>query len=228
MSTLATRTFTQAFTESRSHLNDSVGDVYSDAVLLPFGASAYRDVQRAFSDAGIPQVETVNTSLEYIASAETIDLSSIPDLMAPLELWEQGDGTDGGWIQMRRVTDLRPPYIEEASILGCWEWLNGAIRVLPCSEDRDIFIRYRRGLAYPTAGLAVGFDEFYDPIVYGTALKAAAPTGLSYLLPGLRADYKEQLRSAIHTASRDRQGITFRQQGRNENYGDNRVNIAQN
>lgn len=213
MSTIAARLFSDAFDDARAELNDQAAQDYTNAVLLPHGASIHAEIQDAFAAVGVPLAETTTTALTYAANSETIVVPvGVTDLQAPLEIWEKG-ADDSLWIQMERVTDLRPPFESPASVLGCWEWRNGTIVVLPCSETRDIFCRYRRQLAYPTAATAMGFDGFYFPLVLGTAARAALRTGRTDISTVLGPLFYKRLADVVQIASRDRQGISFRQQG---------------
>lgn len=213
MSTYASRTFQQAFDDARAIglLNDTAKQVYTDAVLLPHGAKAFSTIQRKFAERGLPFVETTTESLTYTALAVTIVVPvGVTDLSAPLEIWEKG-GDDSLWVMMQRIDDVGAPVINPGVVLGRWEWRNGTICVPACSEDRDIFCRYRRQLAYPAAGDPVGFDGVYDALVSGTAFFAA--TARPDVQAAALSSFKEEMESAVHIASRDRQGIVYRQQG---------------
>ena len=216
MSTFTTRTFTNVFTDARAIglLNDPSSDRYPDAVLLPHGAYTHNDIQEEFAASGIPMVETVVDTPTYTALAETIVIpAGITDLREPLELWEKNTG-DEVWSPMTRVSYLRPPLVSPGVRLHYWEWQNGAIRVLPCSVAREIFMRYRRQLAYPTAAGEIGFDGIYFALVAGTAYLAA--TSRPDVQAKAGAMYAKRLEKMIGIASRDRQGIVYRRRAWND------------
>ena len=111
MSTLAGRSFTQAFDDARAKglLNDAAKDVYTDAVLLPHGAFVHNEIQEEFAASGIPMAETTSTALTYAANAATIVVpGAVTDLGAPLEIWEKSQD-DSLWVLMKQVADLRAP-----------------------------------------------------------------------------------------------------------------------
>lgn len=212
MSTFTTRTFTNVFTDARAVglLNDAAQDRYTDAVLLPHGAFAYIEIQEDFADAGIPLIETVTDTFAYTANAASISIpGGITDLAEPLELWEKGDTeTADNWLPMKRVAQVGPTPATSLDRLYEWEWSNGAIRVNPCSSARDVFVRYRRQLAYPAAGDPIGFDRIYLALVAGTAFFAATARPDVQQKAGVM--YVEAKKRAIRIASRDRQVITYR------------------
>lgn len=220
MSTFTARTFTMAFNDARAIglLNDAGQDVYTDAVLLPHGAAVFQEIQEEFAANGIPFIETSTESLTYTAAATTIVVpAGVTDLSAPLEIWEKGS-TDEQWVPMKRVMDLRPPLQTSRTVLGQWEWRNGTIVVLACSANRDIWCRYRRQLAYPTAASTMGLDGIYTALVAGTALRAG--TNRPDVQAAAAQQYATALNRSIHIASRDRQGITYQQRswGRGRGY----------
>jgi hypothetical protein len=212
MSTFTARTFTQVFDDSRAVglLNDAAKDRYADSVLLPHGAYAHLEIQEEFAATGIPFVETVSDDFVYTALQETIPVpGAITDFAEPLELWEKGTN-DSLWVPMLRASHLMPPLDTNLDSLAFWEWENGAIRVLPCSENRSVFVRYRRQLAYPAAGTTVGFDRIYLALVAGTAFFAA--TAREDVQKKAGAMYATAIQRAIRIASRDRQALTYRRQ----------------
>lgn len=218
MSTFTERTFTQVFADARSIglLNDPVagGSRYPDSVLLPHGQQAFSKIQRRFAEKEIPLLERVIDTPTYTALAETIPIpAAITDLREPVEIWER-DTNDSLWWPMRQVANLRPPFVTPLTKLYWWEWLNGAIRVLPCSTNRNIFMRYRRQLPYPAAATLMGFEGIYDVLVPGTAYYAA--TSRPDVERKAGALFIEALESIAHIASKGRQEITYRRRAWND------------
>ena len=147
-------------------------------------------------------------TFDYTALQTTIPVpGAITDFAEPIELWEKGT-SEARWVEMKRVSRLRPPLETNLNTLKIWEWENGAIRVLPCTANRDVFVRYRRELAYPAAAGTVGFDRIYRALIARTVFLAAKDQ------PQLQAKadgvYRERMESAIRIPGRDRQVITIR------------------
>src|SRR5215510_11685844 len=83
----------------RSLLNDAQGNLFTDAVLLPYANSAYHKVQRALGNAGgggfiqddallvVPAIAQADTSLQVSLTDATAPPNQIPtDLLVPLKI----------------------------------------------------------------------------------------------------------------------------------------------
>src|SRR6202047_1763492 len=97
----------------RSLLNDSQGNLFTDAVLLPYANSAYRKVQRAIGNAGgggfiqddvllvIAAVTQTDTSLQVSITDATAPPNQLPtDLLVPVKLWERPHGSTQDFVEM--------------------------------------------------------------------------------------------------------------------------------
>src|SRR2546425_7982467 len=86
----------------RSLLNDSQGNLFTDAVLLPYANSAYRKLQRALGNAGgggfiqddvllvVTAIAQTDTSLQVAITDATAPPNQLPtDLLVPLKIWER-------------------------------------------------------------------------------------------------------------------------------------------
>ena len=215
MSSLETKTFTDAFNIARPLLNDAAGNDYTDSKLLPFGILVQGEIQDEFSKHGIPVLETVDPNLTYVAGAETIAIPTgdVSTFQAPIELWEQDPSTTGPWIPMTRVARIPPPFPTNLPYLGIWEWRDGTIVTMPCSMNRNIWCRWRIQLALPSdsTGPMVG-EGFFWAVVWGTAYYAAQSTNRFPNSDRLQGAYRKRMLDVIQIASRDRQSISFRQQ----------------
>src|SRR5574337_371263 len=101
----------------RSLLNDSQGNLFTDAVLLPYANSAYRKVQRALGNADgagfiqddallvVPAVAQVDTSLQVSLTDATAPPNQLPtDLLVPLKMWERPLGSGQDFVEMVDLT----------------------------------------------------------------------------------------------------------------------------
>src|SRR5439155_13430233 len=97
----------------RSLLNDAQGNLFTDAVLLPYANSAYRKVQRAIGNIGgggfiqddalliVPGVAQVDTSLQIAITDATAPPNQLPtDLLVPMKLWERASGSSDDFVEM--------------------------------------------------------------------------------------------------------------------------------
>ncbi len=208
MSGIATRTFTQAFNDARGLLNDVVGDVYTDGVLLPFGALAEGEIQDEFGKEGIPVLEAIAQNFAYLANAATVPITGglTATFNAPIELWQQPVG-GGVWSPVLRGEVIPNPPVFPTTLTS-WEWAGGAILVTPCSMNVTVFCRYRIQLAYPAAGDASGGEGFYWPLVYGTAFLAGLATARPQVsVQNLGGEYRKRTADAIAVAKRDRRMV---------------------
>src|SRR6266849_10152390 len=101
----------------RSLLNDAAGNLFTDAVLLPYVNSSYRAVQRALANAGAGGFLTDNTQLvvSAISAADPSVQVSItdatappnqlpPDLLFPVKLWERPNGSSDDFMALTDLT----------------------------------------------------------------------------------------------------------------------------
>jgi len=97
----------------RALLNDAQGNLFTDAVLLPYANSAYRKTQRALSNAGaggfiqddvlliVTAVAQVDTSLQVSITDATAPPNQLPtDLLVPVKLWERANGSSDDFVEM--------------------------------------------------------------------------------------------------------------------------------
>ena len=210
MSTIASRTFAQACTDAAALLNDSAQEVYTTALLMPMAALTYLEIQQAFEIDEIPFGETIVTLDDYVANASTIVLSAgaaLTDFQEPIEIWQRAVNSTEEWTPILRVARLPAPPSTAPQAISEWEWSEGVIKVNPCSLNRDIRCRYIKQLAYATSGVAVGVEDFYLPMVKGTAAKAAKATGRDDLHAQYQAEYLMDRESAGIQAVKNRQVI---------------------
>lgn len=218
MSTIDSRSLSQSFDDCRSigFLNDfkvSGGAVYTDSVLLPVAAFTIGEVQNKFAKFGIPSHESTDSSLSYTANATSINVSSLTDLEEPLEVWQMQPGGAQLWFPLNRVSEVGPTQAPSPTYLTDWEWREQVLRVLPATQTMNIFIRYRKVLAYPTdAGTdTTGGSRYYWAVVAGTSLRAARGTERYDQLALIKTDYDAALWDAIEIQLKDRQSISTRQ-----------------
>src|SRR3989475_12261326 len=104
----------------RPLLNDSQGNLFTDAVLLPYANSAYRKVQRALGNAGgggfiqddvllvVTAVTQPDTSLQVSITDATAPPNQLPtDLLVPVKIWEPPNGSTDQFLEMGDLTRHR-------------------------------------------------------------------------------------------------------------------------
>jgi hypothetical protein len=176
----------------RSLLNDAQGNLFTDAVLLPYANSAYRAVQRELANAGaggfltdnaqlvVTAVDAADPSLQVSITDATAPPNQLPtDLLAPLKLWERANGSSDDFVEM---VDLSRhgglPSRAQGVTLGVWEWRADGIYFLGATQDTQVRIRYLKSfpdLADATSPVLVRNAQ--EAIAYGTAALAAWARG---------------------------------------------------
>jgi hypothetical protein len=176
----------------RSLLNDAQGNLFTDAVLLPYANSAYRKLQRALGNSGaggflsddvllvVPAITTADASLQVSVTDATAPPNQLPtDLLVPLKLWERPSGSTDDFVEM---VDLSRhgglPSRPQDLTLSVWEWRADGIYFIGATRDTQIRLRYLK--AYPDltdATSPVLVRNAQEAIAYGTAALAGWARG---------------------------------------------------
>jgi len=145
----------------RSLLNDAQGNLFTDAVLLPYLNSAYRKVQRALGNTGgggfiqddvllvVAAVSAPDASLQVCVSDATAAPNQLPtDLLVPLKLWERANGSTDDFAEMVDLTRHGglPSRVQDTT-LSVWEWRADGLWFVGATQDTQIRVRYLK--AYP-------------------------------------------------------------------------------
>lgn len=164
----------------RSLLNDSQGNLFTDALLLPYANSAYRKVQRAMGNAGgggfiqddallvVTAVGETDSSLQVSITDATAPPNQLPtDLLVPIKLWERPNGSTDDFLEMLDVTQHGglPSRVQDLT-LSIWEWRADGICFIGATQDTQIRLRYSK--AYPD------FTDATSPVLVRNAQEAIA------------------------------------------------------
>jgi hypothetical protein len=197
----------------RSLLNDSQGNLFTDAVLLPYANSAYRKVQRAIGNAGgggfiqddvllvVTAVAQTDTSLQVSITDATAPPNQLPtDLLVPVKLWERPNGSSDDFLEMVDLSQHGGlPSRAQDVTLSVWEWRADGLYFLGATRDAQIRLRYVK--AYPDltdSTSPVLVRNAQEAIAYATAALAAWSRGspLAEKWDGAAADAIEDLVTA--------------------------------
>ena len=176
----------------RSLLNDSQGNLFTDAVLLPYANSAYRKLQRALGNAGgggfiqddvllvVAAITQTDTSLQVAITDATAPPNQLPtDLLVPLKMWERPNGSTQDFVEMVDLTRHGGlPSRAQDPTLSVWEWRADGIYFLGATQDTQIRLRYLK--AYPDftdATSPVLIRNSQEALAYATAALAAWARG---------------------------------------------------
>ena len=176
----------------RSLLNDAAGNLFTDAVLLPYVNSAYRKVQRALANIQsgsflsddvllvLPAVAVVDASAQVSITDATAPPNQLPpDLLVPVKLWERANGSSDDFIEMTDLTDHDGlPSEPQAQQLNYWEWRADGLYFLGATQDTQIRLRYQK--SYPDlvdATSPVLIRQAQEALAYAAAAMAGAARG---------------------------------------------------
>src|SRR5579863_6108010 len=174
---------------TRSLLNDAAGNLFTDAVLLPYLNSGYRKVQRAIGNAGgggfiqddamlvVTAVAGQDASLQVSLTDATAPPNQLPtDLLVPLKLWERTNGSSDDFVEMTDLTNHGGlPSQPQGLNLQYWEWRADGLYFLGATQDTQLRLRYEKALAAFVDGSSpVLIRDAIEPIAYLTAAMAAA------------------------------------------------------
>src|SRR6266849_1524150 len=164
----------------RSLLNDAQGNLFTDAVLLPYTNSAYRKLQRALGNAGgggfiqddallvVTAVTQPDTSLQVSITDATAPPNQLPtDLLVPVKIWERRNGSTDDFLEMVDLTQHGglPSRVQDVT-LSVWEWRADGLYFLGATQDTQIRLRYLK--AYPD------FTDATSPVLVRNAQEALA------------------------------------------------------
>ena len=164
----------------RSLLNDAAGNLFTDAVLLPYLNSGYRKVQRAIGNAGgggfiqddallvVAAVAGQDASLQVSLSDATAPPNQLPtDLLVPLKIWERPNLSTQEFDEMVDLTlhGGLPSRVQDV-VLSVWEWRADGLWFVGATQDTQIRLRYLK--AYPD------FTDATSPVLVRNAQEALA------------------------------------------------------
>jgi hypothetical protein len=132
-----------AIAEAQVLLNDPSGISYTTAKLLPVLNKAYRELQTKLQKAGQPTAKEVTDVITVTAgTTELADGGQLPgDLLYPINLYEL---INSEYVKM--IETSWEPFEDQTDRLRYWNWREDSIKLLGATSDRDVKIRYMKGL----------------------------------------------------------------------------------
>lgn len=202
----------------RSILNDGGGVVFTDALLIPFVASGYRDLQR---DLAVRGVKTFSDYAFIVMAAGGTQLKDNPtgsdaalpaDFLYPYQLWERTTGLSTGYNQMQGPL---PGPIPQRDVLGpsldYWEFTGDAIRTTGASGSVDLKMKYEKALAKLSAiGNPILIRDAVDALAHKAAAKATRSRGQRSLAGDLNNEYLKLMQDLASRDNRPKQGVPVR------------------
>jgi hypothetical protein len=128
-------------------LNDPQGIMYPDTALLPLLSKAYRELQTRLSRSGLGVTKEVAERVPVNVGVSSLgDGSGLPlGLLYPIEIRE---GTRGAPLKDFHIIEERnwEPVFSPTTEIHCWAWREEEIKLSMATTDRDIYIKFMKGL----------------------------------------------------------------------------------
>lgn len=172
----------EILTQVRALLNDTSGQIFSDAVLFPFIDKAYDDLQEIFDDEDVPTQSERSATLLVAANVVTISLTSTPalpaDFLLPVTLWER-PGSSAATVLWEIMEMKRwEPNTEKGDTLRYWTFREEEIKLVGATVARDLRIDYRKALtAITTAAITIPVNKAKNYLADRTAQLASMHIG---------------------------------------------------
>jgi len=170
-------TVASVLTDIKDLLNDPNGDIYTQDPLIRVMNRTYREIQRSLRNHGIGTVSDVSAIIQVAAgTTELTDGGGLPsDLIQPLELFERASGSSDDWNPMDEKE--WEPEIDQGTSLVYWVWREEAVRFVGATTNREVKMRYLKGLTALIDGGSVGIADCRDWLATRTAAVAAYVIG---------------------------------------------------
>lgn len=155
-----------ALDQARALLNDVLGTVWTNALLMPKLYIAHQELQLALWEAGSPVVRAESSTILVDIAATTLGASQPADMLAPTKLIEYDWATGPVYSNPVDMTEVFfiPKGEVAALTLKWWCWRKETIMFLGSSAKRGVVVQYRKLLTIPTvvdSALGISFAELY-------------------------------------------------------------------
>lgn len=183
----------EALDRARVFLNDTGGQLYTNAVLLPLLQVANEELGNKFLIHGIPVQKEIDT-YKTITAGDTTYTPLPDDFITPVNLWQRPINQDVDFsLMVRKVWEPATTY--DATVLGVWDWRNQEIIFQPASVNVQVRLDYNKMLTeITTAGDTLEVIGSLNYLAYKTAELAARHIGEN---PIKAAEMKEEANSAL-------------------------------
>jgi hypothetical protein len=203
----------EVLNDAKPLLNDPSGIIYSDTVLLPLLKKAHRELQQKLARSGQQQLKELSALIVVLAGTVRLgDAAGLPtDLVYPIALKEKAQGAS-----VDQYLDMDQSDWEETAVPGpelrMWAWREDEIKFPGASTNRDVLIKYRKGLTLITSvNTPIGILDSETYLASRTAALAAAVIGENYDRAGaLNGDADNAFDVLIGTNTMNRQTMPVR------------------
>lgn len=139
-------TVVSIFELARPLLNDVIGALYTDDVMLPYLKLAHKDLEIEL-DLNNCEINFISESVIDVA----IGVTSLPlptNFFLPINLKERADGEDNSeFIKMKEVSDINSLSLLPAVTLRYWDYRHNCVNLIGSTTAREVRLSYQRSLA---------------------------------------------------------------------------------
>jgi hypothetical protein len=207
-------TAADALTESKILLNDPSGNIYPDDRLIPIMQKAYRELQTKLMLHGLSVLKehTVLAAIPVpIGTTALGDGSGLPpDIVYPIEISERPQGSTQLFVTM--LEQAWEPEAKPGTSLVYWNWREEEIKFLGATSDREVRIKYMKGLGRITsASSPITVNNATTWLASRTAAIAAFVLGSNPTrADGLNGDAAQAMEDLLRYLVRRTQGLPVR------------------
>jgi hypothetical protein len=197
------------------------GDVYTDAVLMPFLQKAYRKVQERMRQAGSKTMTTEAIILNLPIGATSITDSTSPqlpvDFLAPRTVEERISGNPFFNPPMSQVDQL--PSVAQGAYNGCYAWYEDGIYFIGATSTLDLRLRYYASFPVPTDSSSVlTVRGCLDAVSSWTAFLAAGSRGAANAA-AFAQQFEDDMKDLLNMQAHARQYFPARRRPNNRGRG---------
>jgi len=171
-------TASEPLTEAKILLNDPAGNIFPDDKLIPLMQKAYRELQTKMMVNGLPVLKEASTPVTVVQGTVRLgDGAGLPtDFIYPIELHERKVGSTDNFSPMfERAWE---PDEKPGQSLEVWTWREEELKFIGATTDREVRIRYMKGLTRITATTSpIGIIQATTYLASRTAAIAAFSLG---------------------------------------------------
>lgn len=160
------------------HLNDSSQLVYTSAILLPFVNMALEELEEELQVYNVDPLRVESITI-LVAIGDTVLTQMPTDYIEAVALYERLQGSSDAWMPVRETDWVDVNLTESETILN-WASRGGQIRITPPIGDREVQLKYLKGLTEATStGTALDIAGSLRFLGLVTARNAARDLGNS-------------------------------------------------
>lgn len=194
-------------TRAAAHLNDANQLVYTSGVLLPFLNMALDELEEELAVFELSPLIEDSITIDVDIDDEVLPQMPV-DFVEAITLLERPRDSTDRWVEVKEAKDIDENLgVNKVDTIIQWTARNVSIEINPPQTDREVLLKYIRGLvAASSAGTAVDIELSRRLLALLTARNAARDLGNS---PGKADTYEKDI-------SRARDRLTRRLQKNNQ------------